>query len=39
MKYSVSSKYYLTIKDTVKTLLFEKKRNPSKVANVKFDYM
>lgn len=26
MKYSVSSKYYLTIKDTVKTLLFEKKK-------------
>lgn len=25
MKYSVSSKYYLTIKDTVKSILFEKK--------------
>lgn len=25
MKYSISSKYYLTIKDTVRTFLFEKK--------------
>lgn len=25
MKYSVSSKYYLTIKDTVKSISFEKK--------------
>lgn len=41
MKYSISSKYYLTIKNTVRNSSFEKKKkwNPSKVANVKFYYM
>lgn len=30
MKYSISSKYYLTIKNTVKTSSFEKKKMESK---------